>query len=64
MKKKELKNKITKLLDKYYNSEDDWEEEVDDLVENLSNLVDYNKQIKSTTDCPSSIVSGSAVIGI
>jgi predicted house-cleaning noncanonical NTP pyrophosphatase (MazG superfamily) len=64
MKKKELKNKIIELLDKYYSAEDDWEEEVADLVENLSNLVDYNEQIENTTDCFSNNISGSAVIGI
>jgi hypothetical protein len=44
MKDEFLKAEIIKLLDKFYSEEDDFEEEVMDLLDGLSELVDYNNK--------------------
>jgi hypothetical protein len=36
-----LRIRIIKLLDKYFEGIDDWEEEVEDLVDGLVKLVNY-----------------------
>ena len=42
MSEESLRDAIIKLLDAYNSAEDDWEEEVDNLVESLEELVGYN----------------------
>jgi len=42
MSEESLRDAIVKLLDAYNSAEDDWEEEVDNLVESLEELVGYN----------------------
>jgi hypothetical protein len=44
MSEKSLKAEIIKLLDKFYAGVDDFEEEVMDLTDKLSELVGYNNE--------------------
>ena len=41
MEEKALRTKIIKLLDKYFQGIDDWEEEVENLVDGLVELTNY-----------------------